>query len=187
MIRPKLEGLDFKRISVNQRAWLEHPFEEDEIKNVVWNIEDDKAPGPDAFSMAFLKVCWEVVRKDIMDSMHNFYQESFLDKGSNATFISLILKMEHAYRILDFRSISLVGNIYKILSKSLACRLKEVLKDIISPNQCAFLGGRQVVDCVLIANECINAMMKRGESGMKREESKILCKLDLEKAYNRVN
>lgn len=62
--------------------------------------------------MAFFKACWEVVKKDIMDTMHNFYQESFLDKGSNATFISLIPKLEHAYKISDFRPISLVGSIY---------------------------------------------------------------------------
>lgn len=35
VIRPKLEGLDFKRISATQRSWLERPFQEDEIKNVV--------------------------------------------------------------------------------------------------------------------------------------------------------
>lgn len=55
--RPKLEGLEFKRLSVEKRKWLKRPFEECEIKRVVWNIEDDKALGPDGFSMAFFKAC----------------------------------------------------------------------------------------------------------------------------------
>lgn len=116
-----------------------------------------------------------------MDTVKNFHDESFLDQGSKATFISLIPKSENATKISDYRPISLVGSIYKIISKALACILKAVLGgDIISPNQIAFLGGRQIADGVLVANECIDAVIKSGTSG-------ILCKLDLKKAYDRVN
>lgn len=52
--------------------------------------------------------------------------------------------------------------------------------DIISLNHSAFIGGRQSVDGVLIVNECINEMVKNGRSG-------VLYKLDMEKAYDRVN
>lgn len=144
IIRSKLDGLQFPRISTDQR-WLVRPFEESEIKNVVWSIEDDKALGPDGFSMAFFKACWDVVKRDIIDTVRSFHEESFLDKGSNVTFISLIPKTNHAKKIYDFRLISLVGSVYKIISKALACRLKSVLGGVISPNQSAFLGGRQTV------------------------------------------
>lgn len=100
--------------------------------------------------------------------------------GSNATFISLIPKFEGANKISDFRPISLVGSIYKIISKTLSCRLKKALKKVISPNQSAFLEGRQSVDDVLVANECLDAVPKNGEKS-------VLRKLDLEKAYDRVN
>lgn len=53
--RPKLNGIQFKRISANSRVWIERPFEEDEVKRVVWSINDDKAPGPNGFTMAFFK------------------------------------------------------------------------------------------------------------------------------------
>lgn len=66
----------------------------------------------------------------------------FLDLGSNATFIFLIPKCEHANKVYDFRSISLVGSVYKILAKTLACRLKAVLLEVISSQQSAFLEGR---------------------------------------------
>lgn len=55
--RLKLNGVQFNQISSNMRLWLERPFEEDEIKRVVWNIEDDEAPGPNVFSMAYCKSC----------------------------------------------------------------------------------------------------------------------------------
>lgn len=51
---------------------------------------------------------------------------------------------------------------------------------MISPNQSAFLEGRQSMDGVLVTNECFDAVLKNGEKD-------VLYKLDLEKAYDRVN
>lgn len=128
--------------------------------------------------MAFYKSCWDI-QQDVLKTQEDYHKYAFLDKGSNAMFISLIPKKEGVEEIKDFRPISLVGSTYKIESKVLVCCMKEVMNDIISPNQSAFLGGRQSIDGVLNANECINDIMKRGSSG-------VLCKLDLEKAHDRV-
>ena len=52
---------------------------------------------------------------------------------------------------MDFRPISLVGSLYKIISKVLAIRLKHVMLEVIKDNQIAFIKGRQILDIVLIA------------------------------------
>ena len=69
---------------------------------------------------------------------------------------------------------------YKLLSKVLANRLRVVLDNLISETQNSFVGGRQILDSVLIANECLNSRLKSRMSG-------VVCKLDIEKAYDHVN
>ena len=71
-----------------------------------------------------------------------FYQHSKFEKSLNATFIALIPKKNGDSDIRDFRPISLVGSVYKILAKVLANRLKEVLDQLISESQNSFVGGR---------------------------------------------
>ncbi|RVW54967.1 Transposon TX1 uncharacterized 149 kDa protein [Vitis vinifera] len=80
----------------------------------------------------------------------------------------------------DYRPISLVGGLYKILAKVLANRLKKVVSKVVSSAQNAFVEGRQILDAALIANEAIDSMLKGDEAG-------VLCKLDLEKAYDHFN
>ena len=87
-----------------------------------------------------------MVESDVLAIFEEFYHHSKFEKSLNATFIALIPKKNDASNIRDFRLISLVGSLYKILSKVLANRLKQVLDQLISESQNSFVGGRQILD-----------------------------------------
>ena len=109
-----------------------------------------------------------------------FHEQGKFVKSINATFLVLIPKKHNVADFKDLRPISLVGGLYKILAKVLANRIKRVMSKVISPEQSAFVEGRQILDAVLIANEAVDTIIRRKGCG-------IVCKLDIEKAYDHLS
>lgn len=97
-----------------------------------------------------------------MEVIHYFHDMGTFEKSMNATFLNLIPKKIEAVEVKDFKPISLVGGIYKILSKLLTNRLKAVLPKLVSASHNAFVQQRQILDSVLIANEILDSRLKQG-------------------------
>lgn len=75
----------------------------------------------------------------------------------------LVPKKDGVKELSEYRPISLVCSLYKIISNVLSVRLKKVMGEVISNTQSAFISGRQIIDGVLVANECVDSQMKKGE------------------------
>ncbi|RVW78982.1 Exonuclease 1 [Vitis vinifera] len=159
---------------------LEEAFTKEEVFSALSDLNGDKASGPDGFSLSFWQFSWDFVKEEVMCFLKEFHEHGRFVRSLNSTFLVLIPKKMGAEDLRDFRPISLVGGLYKLLAKVLANRLKKVMGKVVSSAQNAFVEGRQILDAVLIANEAIDSMLKRNESG-------VLCKLDIEKAYDHLN
>ena len=177
---PPFPDFRFNEIGVDQVAKLEEMFTEEEILAAISGLNGDKAPGPDGFPLAFWSYSWDFVKGEVLGLFKEFFEHNKFVKSLNATFLVLIPKGRTVEDLKDLRPISLVGSLYKILSKVLANRIKRVMGVIISQSQNAFVEGRQILDAVLIANEAVDSILRRKENG-------VLCKLDIEKAYDHIS
>lgn len=95
----------------------------EEVKQAVWGCDSFKNPGPDGIHFGFIKDFWNDLKHDFKKYMVDFHRKGKLTKGVNSTFIALIPKVASPQKLADFRPISLVGSLYKVLAKVLANRL----------------------------------------------------------------
>lgn len=86
--------------------WVERPFKEIEVHQVVKRMAKDKVPGPDEFTMALFQSSWEVVREDVMRMFQEFHSNGKFEKSLNSTFIAFIPKKVRAMDVNDFRPIN---------------------------------------------------------------------------------
>jgi hypothetical protein len=133
--RPALDGIDFPMLSLEDKEGLEVGFKDEEIRNVVFDSDGNKSPSPDGFNGEFFKATWEVTKGDMKTFFDEFHNYGKLPKGLLAYFITLIPKVSNPYSINEFRPISLLGSVYKLLAKVLATRLGEVMGKLISKFQ----------------------------------------------------
>ena len=146
----------------------------------VWNCDSFKSPGPDGINFGFIKDFWPELKDNIMRFITEYYRNGKLSKGINSTFIALIPKVDSPRYLNDFRPISLVGSLYKVLAKVIANRLRQVIGSVVSEAQSAFVKNRQILDGILIANEVV-------DEARKCKKELLLFKMDFEKAYNLVD
>lgn len=112
--------------------------------------------------------------------VNEFFETRRIPKGFTAYFVALIPKITNPQVLSDFRPISLMGYLYKIISKLLANRLKKVIDSLISSNQSTFIATRNILDGVMVINEVVDYVKKK-------KKQCLILKIDFEKTYNSVS
>ena len=128
---PSLLDLAFNGIKPEEATRLEETFSDDEIWTAISGLNNDKAPSPDGFPLAFWAFSWDFVKNEVLGFFKEFHEQGRFVKNLNATFLVLIPKKQTVEDFKYLRPISLVEGLYKILSKVLANRIKRVMDKVI--------------------------------------------------------
>ncbi|XP_058096344.1 uncharacterized protein LOC131242009 [Magnolia sinica] len=161
-----------------QANTLEKPIFKEEIKVPVDSLRD-KALGPNGFPLAFFQVFLNLVRKDVVRFIDEFFTSIQLPAQMVASLIALVSKKEEANCLKDFRQISLIGAPHKILAKILAIRFRSIIGHVISKVQGTFVEERPILDSALIAMSASMLIKRKAKKGS-------VYKLNIGKAYKHV-
>ena len=131
------------------------------------------------FNFKFIKAFWNLVKPDVLRFMDEFYVNGIFPWGGNASLIVLIPKVPNPQSLDEYRPISLIGCMYKIVAKLLANRMK-VMPFIIHETQSAFIEGRHLIQSAMIANEVV-------DEAKRSQKPCLVFKVDYEKAYDSVS
>ena len=153
---------------------------EEEILEVIKGWPSNKSPGPDGFTGEFYKEFKDVLLPDL----HKVITE-VLDKGIhidklNTSYIVLIPKKEEAKRPQDYRPISLIHGVQRIISKILANRLQAYIPTLVKDNQTGFTKGRQIIEGFLYAQQILH-LAKENKTPL------ALFKADIHKAFDTIS
>ncbi|EPS58593.1 hypothetical protein M569_16220, partial [Genlisea aurea] len=113
--RPRLNLTGMPQLTTEMSATLDAPIIEEEVKVAVWKGGSNKSPGPDGFTYEFLQKFWDTLKVELVAAVKFFEATGHLPRGCNPCFITLIKKVRNPSGFQDYRPISLLGIIYKII------------------------------------------------------------------------
>jgi len=153
-------------LSPEDNELLCKPFLEGEIKEALFQMEKNKAAGPDGIPIEFFQTCWEIVKKDIIEMFDDFHKGNLDVSRINYGIITLLPKTMDADRMQQYRPICLLNCLYKWITKVLTIRMTPYAEKLICQEQTAFMKGRNIMSGIMALHEILHETKKRGKIGV---------------------
>jgi hypothetical protein len=169
---------DIPQVSAEENALLTAPYSEEEVKKAIFQMEHNKAPGPDGFPAEFYQKFWDIIKTDLMElfgELHSGQLELF---RINFGEIILLPKVNEAERIQQFRPICILNVCFKKFTKTATIRLNSVADHVVRPTQTTFMQGRYILDGVVTLYKIVHELHRKKMSG-------VILKINFEKAYDK--
>ncbi|KAK4397837.1 hypothetical protein Sango_1259200 [Sesamum angolense] len=119
-----------------------------EVKQEIFHISDNKAPGQDGYLACFFKRAWHVVGDQVCTAVLDFFRSGRLLRQFNHNIIALVPKSDHCPMVADYRPISCCNVIHKAITKIIADRLAPALEHLTDRCQATFVGGWSITKTI---------------------------------------
>ena len=172
--------VDAERVTSVENWDLTAPFSVDEVRNALDSMKGSSAPGPDGLPVTFFQRFWPEVKAVIMPIFQEFYTGTLDMARLNYRIITLIPKIVGATDIRQFRPITVINVMERLVAKVCAIRMAPVAGRLAHPLQSAFMKGRFIHDGILALHEIVHEVKSKNHHG-------VFLKLDFQKAYDRLD
>ena len=171
-LKSKLDDID--------REELNKDFSKGEILKIIRSFNKNRTPGIDGLPVEFYLENWDIIGDDFTSLVKFIMENKCISVSQRKGVITLIHKGGEEKELKNWRPISLLCVDYKIISKLLANRMKEVLDKVIGDSQFCCIPGRSIVHCNMLIRDVIYYVNSRGTNA-------AFLKLDWHKAFDLVN
>ena len=117
---------DIPQVSELENEHLTQDFQESEVRETIFQMEHNKAIGPDGFPAEFYQVFWDVIKEDLMALFQDFHQGTLPLHSLNFGTIILLPKKSKAKQIQQYRPICLLNVSFKIFTKVATNRITNI-------------------------------------------------------------
>ncbi|KAL9673369.1 hypothetical protein QQ045_029625 [Rhodiola kirilowii] len=169
-------------ISLEDNTMLCRLPTEDEIYTEIQGMNQDSSPGPDGFTGHFYTHNWSIIKEDLCQAMHGFFQGLGIPPIIiSSTLLTLIPKVPIVTMVSQLRPISLCNFVHKIISRLINSRLANVLPKVISSEQAGFIHGRNIHENISLAHDLTHELNEKSRGG------NVIISIDMTKAYDKVS
>jgi hypothetical protein len=150
-----------------------------EVQDAITVMPKDKAPGGDGIPTESFQEFTMKIASTLLLSFKAMLNSGETSKHINKGIITLIPKTGDHIRLGNWRPITLLSSLYKILAKTLARRLQVHLPSIVRPSQTGFVEGRSILDNTFLVQEAL-------DWAVESDQDLVMLLLDFEKAFDKI-
>ena len=166
------------KISDEEKEQLDFQISKAELDFSLRSLKNNKTPGPDGYTAEFLKKFWDALGDFCYEAIIESLDRGFLTDTQTRGIITCLPKQGKTRDALqNWRPISLLNTLYKLLSITITNRLRTVLPKLIHEDQKGFMANRSITDNTRLMMDVVLEMERRYESG-------LILLVDYEKAFD---
>ena len=172
---------EIPKVNNTDKESMEGKITVEEMTSYLKKSKNNVAPGSSGFTNEFYKFFWRDIKSFVINSVDYAFEHNRLSVSQKLGIISIIPKGDKDKRYLtNWRPLTLLNTLYKLISGCIAERIKPVLKKIIHPDQKGFVPERYIGEAIRTTYDIMHYAKAKKIAG-------LMLLIDFEKAYDSIS